>query len=135
MKNKENKHIENLVENLVTESGLESPSVNFTANVMSEVLSAQKSKSWVYKPVISKKAWFIIFASLLALFAFLLLNMKTTTSKINFDLSIFGFDKWFNSFSGLPVSPLTGNVLLAATLMLFVQIFLLKSYFNKKFEK
>ena len=135
MKNKEDKYIEQLVEYLMTETSVESTSIYFTSKVMSQVLSVEKKKSFVYKPVISKKMWFIILGGLLALFAFLFFNMNTTTSKFSFNLSIFSFDKWFSSFSGIHISPMTGNVLLVATLMLFVQIFILKNHFNKRFEK
>ena len=135
MKNKEDKYIEQLVENLLTETSMESTSIDFTSKVMSQVLSVEKKKSFVYKPVISKKMWFIILAGLLALFAFLFFNMNTTTSKFSFNLSIFSFDKWFSSFSAIHISPMTGNVLLVATLKLLVQIFLLKNHFNKRFEK
>ncbi len=135
MKNKEDNYIEKLVENLVSESGLEKTSMDFTANVMSEVLSAQAKKSLVYRPVISRKAWYIIFGSILSLFAFLLFNVKTTSAGVNLDFRIFSFDKWFTSFSGIHISSITGNVILVAALMLFLQIFLLKNYFNRKFEK
>ncbi len=135
MKSKNDKQIEKLVDTMMAESLLESPSIDFTAKVMSGVLSAENSKTLVYKPVISKKAWFIIFATVIALFAFLLLNTKSEASTINFDFSIFSFDKIFASFSGFHISSLMGNVLLAAAIMLFIQIFLLKSYLNKRFEK
>ena len=135
MKNNDDKDIEKLVDKMMSESVIESPSFDFTSKVMSQVLSFEKKKSLVYKPVISKKAWFVILAGVIALFAFLFLNIQTTNSSVNFDLSIFSFDKWFNSFADLRISSMTGNVLLLATLMLFVQIFLLKNHFNKRFEK
>ncbi len=135
MKNKEDKYIEKLVENLMDQSSPETPPMDFTTKVMSQVLSAEKSKALVYRPVISKKAWFIIFGVIVALFAFLLLNLKTTPSAFNIDLSVFSFDKRFNPYPGLHISPMTANILLVATLMLFVQIFLLKNYLNKRFEK
>ncbi|HSN10352.1 MAG TPA: hypothetical protein VLS85_15030, partial [Hanamia sp.] len=95
MKNKEDKNIEKLVENMMRESYLETPSFDFTSRVMSEVLSAQKSKSLIYKPVISKKAWFVIFGGIIALFTFLSLNMNTSSSAFNFKVSLFSFDKFF----------------------------------------
>ncbi len=135
MKSKHDKQIEELVDTMMAKSLLESPSIDFTAKVMSDVLSAENSKTLAYKPLISKKAWFIIFTGIIALFTFLLLNTKSEASTINFDFSIFSFDKIFASFSGSHISSLTGNVLLVAAIMLFIQIFLLKSYLNKRFEK
>ena len=135
MKNKEDKNIEKLVENMMRESSLETPSFDFTSRVMSEVLSAQKSKSLIYKPVISKKAWFVIFGGIIALFTFLILNRNTSSLAFNFKVSIFSFDKFFKPISAMQISPVIANVVLLAIVMLFIQIFLLKSYFNKKFEK
>lgn len=135
MKNNDDKNIEKLVNKMMSESVLESPSINFTSTVMSEVLSVEKSKALVYKPVISRKAWLIIFASIIALFSFLLLNTKSEASAINFDLSIFRFDKIFTSLPAFHISSMTTNVLLAAGIMLLIQIFFLKSYLNKRFQK
>ena len=135
MKNKEDKNIEKLVENMMRESYLETPSFDFTSRVMSEVLSAQKSKSLIYKPVISKKAWFVIFGGIIALFTFLSLNMNTSSSAFNFKVSLFSFDKFFKPISDMQISPVTTNVVLLAIVMLFIQIFLLKNYFTRKFQK
>ncbi|MDE3182472.1 MAG: hypothetical protein KGM16_03540 [Bacteroidota bacterium] len=135
MKNKEDKNIEKLVENLMMENQLESPSMNFTNKVMAEVLATQKSKTLVYKPVISKKAWFIIFGGIIALFTFLILNMNASSSAFSFKVSLFSFDKFFNPIYGMQISPVTANVVLLATVMLLIQIFLLKNYFTRKFQK
>jgi hypothetical protein len=135
MKNKEDKNIEKLVENLMMENQLESPSMNFTNKVMAEVLATQKSKTLVYKPVISKKAWFIIFGGIIALFTFLILNRNTSSLAFNFKVSIFSFDKFFKPISAMQISPVIANVVLLAIVMLFIQIFLLKNYFTRKFQK
>jgi hypothetical protein len=135
MKNNDDKNIQNLVDRIMAETALESPSVDFTGKVMSEVLSAEKIKTSVYNPVISKKGWFFIFATIITLFAFLLFNMKSDATGLNFNFSIPSFEKILNLFPGFQVSPMTANVLLAATIMLFVQIFLLKNYLDKRFEK
>ncbi len=130
MKSNEDKNIEKLIEKMMKATTAETPSFDFTSSVMSEVLAIQKKKSISYKPVISKKAWYIIFASMLALFAYLALTIKTASSGINIDLS-----KFLKPFPGLQISSVTANVLLMAILMLFIQMVLLKSYFNKRFEK
>ena len=129
------KYIEKLVENLMMESSLESPSIDFTNKVMAEVLAAQKSKTLVYKPIISKKAWVLIFGGIFALFTFLILNRNASSSAFSFNVSFFSFDKFFKPISGMQISPLTSNVVLLAVVMLFIQIFLLKNYFTRKFQK
>ncbi len=135
MKNNEDEPIQKLVDRIMAETALESPSLDFTSKVMSEVLSAEKTRTSVYKPVISKKGWFVIFATIISLFAFLLFNTKNNATGYNLNFSIPRFEKILNLFPGFQVSPMTANVLLAATIMLFVQIFLLKNYLDKRFEK
>lgn len=138
MKNMEDKHIEKLVETLMAETSLESPSVDFTSKVMSGVLAVEKKKSLVYNPVISKWAWYIIFGCIAFLFAFLIFNNAKNTSNSSgsyFNFTFFNSEKFLKLFSGFQISQMTANVLLAASAMLFIQIFLLKSYLNKKFHK
>lgn len=135
MKNKGDRNIEKLVDKMMVESLLESPSVDFTSKIMSAILNPASKKALVYKPVISKRAWFIIFAAIIALFAFLIFSSAPSTLGDNFNFTFFYFDKFTNPFSRIQISSMTTNVLLAAALMLFIQIFLLKNYLNKKFEK
>jgi len=136
MKNKEDKNIEKLVENLMAETAMESPSVDFTAKVMSGVFAVEKKRSLVYKPLISKWAWYIILGSFACLFSFVLFkNHQNTPMESYFNFSLFNSAKIFNLFSGFQISQMTANVLLAASAMLFIQIFLLRSYLNKRFHK
>ena len=54
------KHIEKLTDKIMNESSLETPSLNFTANIMSQL--EKKTISIVYKPLISKKIWALVAA-------------------------------------------------------------------------
>ena len=58
---KENdKEIENLIEKMMAENTLESPSADFTSNLMSHILVAEKAKIKPYKPLISISTWIFI---------------------------------------------------------------------------
>ncbi|MEO8820979.1 MAG: hypothetical protein ABI267_11060 [Ginsengibacter sp.] len=136
MKNKEDKNLEKLVENLMAEATLASPSIDFTSNVMSGVKAVEKRKSFVYKPVISKWAWLIIMGSIVFLFAFIIMdNPQSASAKGYFNVTFFNFEKMLKSFPEFQISTMTANVLLAATLMILIQIFFLKNYLNKRFER
>ncbi len=136
MKNKENKNIEKLVENLMAETAMEIPSVDFTAKVMSGVFAVEKKKSLVYKPLISKWAWYIILGSFACLFSFVLFkNHQNTPMESYFNFSLFNSEKFFHFFSGLEIPPIASYVFLIATVMIFIQIFFLKNYLNKRFHK
>ena len=52
------KQIEKLSEKIMQETSLESPSANFTANIMSQL----QEKTITYKPLISKKVWVLVAA-------------------------------------------------------------------------
>jgi hypothetical protein len=135
MKNKIDENIEKLVDKMMAESPVESPSLNFTASVMSTIAATAAGKSPVYKPVISKRGWFIILGAIAALFAFLIFNSQTTAVNYYFNYRAINFDKILKPFTGIQISPLTSTVLLAATVMLLIQIFFLKSILHKRFEK
>jgi ABC-type uncharacterized transport system permease subunit len=65
--NESDKNIENLIDKMMCEETLHSPSMYFTSNIMSQILVAEKSQAKIYKPLISKAVWLFIMASLIAL--------------------------------------------------------------------
>ena len=65
--NENDKNIENLIDKMMSENTLESPSIDFTSKIMSQVLVAEKSKVKVYKPLISRTTWVFIGICLIAL--------------------------------------------------------------------
>jgi len=136
MKSKQDKNIENLVENMMKETSLESPSFDFISKVMSEVLAPEKKKSILYKPVISKGVWFILFAGIGTLITWIILNdYPEKGSSINFDFSVFNFEKIFKGFTEFQFSSITTNIIMVAVIMIFIQIILLKTHLNKRFQK
>ncbi|NJB69990.1 hypothetical protein GGR42_000452 [Saonia flava] len=54
------KHIDELTGKLLREMPLESPSKDFTTNILSKIEKLPQSSALVYKPLISKKSWFVI---------------------------------------------------------------------------
>ena len=77
MKENEDKNIEQYVHTVIKETPLESPSHDFTSKVMANVLAIGKSKATVYKPLISKKGWLLIFGGIIATVMYLLINDGT----------------------------------------------------------
>lgn len=133
MENKDDENIEKLVKKMFAITPLESPSVDFTKTVMSEVLASEKSQSLIYKPIFSRGTWSIIFTGIIALFVYVFYNSKTPTASFNINFAFFKFDKLENIFKNFQISSLTGYVLLIAILIILLQTFLLKKYFDKKF--
>jgi len=123
--------MDKFVDKVMKSSTLETPSFDFTAKIMSQVTSISKSTVTVYKPLISKTGWGILLLLTAGLVVFSVYNKDTTTlgwfDKL--DLS-----KVPNLFSGIKISQTAMYSLLMFAVMLFIQIPLLKHYFNKRFE-
>ena len=125
------KNIENLIEKMMSENTLESPSIDFTSKIMSQVLVAEKSKIKVYKPLISKTTWFFIGTSLVALIVYVSLFSGTNN---NLEIGKAYSDKAASLFSGIHFSKNILYALLIVPFMILVQIGVLKNYFNKRYQ-
>ncbi|WP_337968024.1 hypothetical protein [uncultured Flavobacterium sp.] len=129
---KENdKEIENLIEKMMSENTLESPSFDFTSKIMSQVLIAEQSKIKAYKPLISKATWIFIGMSLIALTFYSIYS--------NNGISNFGIDKTYSDkasalLSGIHFSKNILYALLIVPFMVLIQIGVLKNYFDKKYQ-
>ena len=134
MKNKEDKNIENLVEQMLMNTALESSSPDFTQKVMMEVMASEKRKSLIYKPILSKGAWLLIFSGMITLFIYALFYSDAATIGLNFNFAYFKFDKLEKFFNGFQISSLTGYVIIVATLTILLQTFFIKKYLDRQFE-
>ncbi len=131
MNTNEDKHIENLIDQMMKNQTLETPSFDFTSKVMNKVVESQKNKAFEYKPLISKQTIFIILSLLVILVLYSLSQGATGTSRwsIPFD---FGF-LYKNNISGMfSFSKITTYSAVLGTLMLFAQITFLRNHFNHK---
>ena len=134
MKNNQDQNIEKLVEQMMRNTAMESPSSAFTQTVMSEVLTPKKSKSLVYKPILSRRTWLIIFTGIITLFIYSYFNSGTDSSIFNLNFTIINSERLEKIFQSVQISSMTGNVILIATLMVLIQLFFLKKYLDKRFE-
>jgi len=129
---KENdKEIENLIEKMMAETTLESPSIDFTSKIMSQVLVAEKNKIKTYKPLISKTTWVFIGISLIALTAYAIYYNNDIS---NSETAQVYLDKASVLFSGIHFSKNVLYALLVVPFMVLIQIGILKNYFDKKYE-
>ena len=135
MKNNEDENIEKLVKKLVQTASMESPSRDFTNKVMKGILEAKTSNSLVYKPIISRRGWLLIFTGIIGVFIFLIYNTEKASRANQFNFSFLRLDKFLDSFSGFQVSSMTANILFLAFFMIGIQVLLLKSYLNKRYHK
>lgn len=136
MKTTDDKNLERLVEKMMLDSALEAPSFDFTSKVMSEVMSMEKKKSISYKPVISKRGWFMIFAAIGVFITWLIFTgYLSNQTETNINYNFINGDNILKVFSGFQFSNLTLYILFFGIIMIFIQIIFLRSYLNKRFEK
>jgi hypothetical protein len=101
------------IKSVLDEGGLEQPSSEFTNQIINKLKAAQaKDSVFVYKPVISRKAWLILAISGIALFAYLFLGFAPEGQgvdlygyKLNIDMSVIKgiFSKFALSFTLTPI--------------------------------
>jgi len=128
------KHIENLVDRIMVEVSLDSPSSGFTSNVMSQVENLTKQSSIEFQPLISKRSWVLITISVMALIAYFVFDASLESSGwfSGIDFSLVSTNQLTNILSSLKLSKTTFYAILVFSVMLFVQIPVLKYYFNKR---
>ena len=127
---KENdKNVEQFIEKVMKETSLETPSFDFTSKIMAQVSVLEQNKVKEYKPLISKKIWFSIFVVLVAMvFYSIFANNEKTQFDIDFSAKISSL------IPTIHVSDVTTYSVLIVTLMVLIQISILKNYFDKRFN-
>ena len=125
----ENKKVEKFIEKVMKQTSLETPSFDFTSKIMAQVSVLEQSKIKEYKPLISKAGWFGIFGSLIAVIAYTFFNgSKESQLDINFSAEVSSL------IPTVHFSDTTTYAVLIVTLMVLIQIPILKNYFDKRFE-
>ncbi|MBW1657542.1 hypothetical protein [Flavobacterium quisquiliarum] len=128
------KNIEQLIEKMMAEDKLQSPSIDFTSKIMAEVHVLEEKKLKAYKPLISKPVWISIGLAIVILVIYISLF---SVSQNDFEIEKVGklySDKISNTFSGIHFSKNTLYAILIVPFMILVQIGILKNYFDKKYQ-
>ncbi len=128
------KNIEQLIEKMMAEDKLQSPSFDFTSKIMAEVHVLEEKKLKAYKPLISKPVWISIGLALAALVIYVaLFSVSETDFKID-EVGKLYSDKISNTFSGIHFSKNILYAILIVPFMILVQVGILKNYFDKKYQ-
>ncbi|MGG6231894.1 hypothetical protein [Tenacibaculum sp. SDUM215027] len=134
----EDKHIEELdvfTKKYINEIREETPSIDFTANIMDAILQEEKSSIYKATPLISKKIWFVLGVILAVSILYVskgtsLSWLKIPEVKIDYLSNI----QLPNLFENITVSNLMLSACFFFTVMVFVQIYYLKNHFTRKFN-
>ena len=125
------KNIENLIDKMMSETTLDSPSIDFTSKVMAQIQVAEKSAAKGYKPLISKSIWFVIGLGLIALMVYSVFFGGTNN---NLEIGKSYTDKISMLFSGIHLSKNVLYAILVVPFMVLIQVGILKNYFDKKYQ-
>ncbi|WP_343696260.1 hypothetical protein [Flavobacterium sp.] len=128
------KNLEQLIEKMMTEDNLQSPSIDFTSKIMAKVELLEEKKIKTYKPLISKSVWMLMGAAVIGLFIYISL-FSSTESNLKIDkIGELYSNKIAGIFSGIQLSKTLLYTILVVPFMVLVQVGVLKNYFDKKYE-
>jgi len=134
MKANNDKQLDKFVDKLMQENSPESPSPEFTAKLMLQVQATEMEKVAVYKPLISKRAWFIIFGVIIALTGYFIFNTDVQPVSWLESLDIVTVnDDIMKMLPAFKFSTITLYAVVLLPVMLFLQITMLKKYFNRQY--
>ncbi|MFD2823245.1 hypothetical protein ACFS5M_06165 [Lacinutrix iliipiscaria] len=136
MKAHEDKAIERLVRKVMQDTELKSPSEDFTSQIMSQIEAIESNTITTYKPLISKRVWSVIGFAILAISVYLFIitpsNETSWFSHVNFE-SLTN-NSIIHTVSSFKMSKTLMYALVFLSIMICVQIPLLKNHFDKRFE-
>ncbi|KIX19662.1 hypothetical protein SY27_17785 [Flavobacterium sp. 316] len=126
---------EDFIKKMMDKSVLESPSTDFTLKIMKEITKENQFYK-LNKPLISRQVWMLVFTFLLLLFssAFYFIDWKIQDNSFT---TLFGEiidDSIWQLFSNLKFSKTLSYSLLVFSVFSLLQIFFIKSYFDKRFQ-
>lgn len=133
MKEQEAKELEKLVAKAMQKSSLETPSFQFTDNVMAAVNAAHQTSAIRYRPLIPKYMWVAIALAIVGVTAYLWFLIQPAP----LNLPTLSFDFIENNLitkevTAFTPSKITSYAVLLLALMVCVQIPMLKRYFDKQ---
>jgi len=133
MKEQEAKELEKLIAKAMQKAPLESPSFQFTDNIMEAIKAEEKSITFRYRPLLPKYIWFVIAAIVIGITTYLWLMLQP--APLDFQNLLFSFmekSTFSKEVAAFSPSKITAYGVLLFAIMLCVQIPVLKSYLSKE---
>lgn len=125
--------LDKLAKKMMASSKRETPSMDFTANVMKSIEQVSIGETLVYKPLISKKGWLGILVVIIGITTFLMLdNVEGVSWFDKVDLSAISNNKLQDALSGIVISKTLTYAIGLCGLLFFVQVPLMKYLMNKR---
>lgn len=136
MKEHTEQHLDKLAKKVMQNSSLESPSLEFTANIMARVEAPLISHITEYKPLISKKIWAVISVLVIGGLSYSIFGsgLEGIYWFDKVDLSIISNNKVTQAISGIKISKTLMYAVGLCGLVFFIQIPMMKHYLDKRLD-
>lgn len=134
MHEKTDEQMDNLVKKVIVKASLETPSFNFTAQIMTQLEAKKQSESTIYKPLISRTVWITIFVGFAVLIVYSFFGMQQESQNWIRDFDGLTYSAIFNKFPKITVSKTVLYALVSLSVMVLIQVSVLKDYLDKRFE-
>jgi len=129
----QNQRFENLVDNMMKDSTLESPSSGFTSKLMKEIATLAKSERLVYKPLLSKNVKYFLIVAFVLLLAGLVAMVDLESTLFTYPLRQMGYlGKLSDYLPSFEWSRTFVYAFVFMALMIFVQVSFLKRFFERR---
>jgi hypothetical protein len=134
MHEKIDEQMDNLLKKVIVKASLETPSFDFTAQIMTQLVAKKQSQSTIYKPLISRTVWITIFVGFAVLIAYSFFGMQQESQNWIRDFDGLTYSAIFNKFPKITVSKTVLYALVSLSVMTLIQVSVLKDYLDKRFE-
>jgi hypothetical protein len=134
MHEKIDEQMDNLLKKVIVKASLETPSFDFTAQIMTQLVAKKQSQSTIYKPLISRTVWITIFVGFAVLIAYSFFGMQQESQNWIRDFDGLTDSAIFNKFPKITVSKTVLYALVSLSVMILIQVSVLKDYLDKRFE-
>ena len=128
----EDQKLEAMIERLLRDETLESPSLEFTDKVMQKIHVMEGSPSTLYKPLISWKVWLLIGLLFISMVTYVIYNGNSSESQWLKFLEIPNLSLDLFAKLNVRLSEALKYGTLLFTVMIGVQLVVLKSYFDRR---
>lgn len=136
MEENKDKQLDDFVKKVVKNTGLETPSDDFTQSIMSKIVAQnEKSMATRYKPLISKTSWLVLASIALFLLAYAIFgNLDLNVSWIPRIDEVAPVEiRFFNTLANLQLPNTLVYSLTGLTFFIYVQIILLKKHLENRY--
>ncbi|MDP2541478.1 hypothetical protein CSC81_00175 [Tenacibaculum discolor] len=133
--NKDIKELDAFTKKYINEIEAETPSIDFTANIMDAILKEEQFSIYKAAPLISKRVWFVLAGILAVSILFVSKGASSSWLQIpEIKMDYLSNIQLPNLFENITVSNLMLSACFFFTVMVFVQIYYLKNHFTRKFN-